>query len=215
MSPPAKRERPKAVSDVIILEAIKIAEMRDLSKGSCTSTADVIEIVDGLRHQELEQMGRNPLAPLPQLNYSKMRGIALEVAPVAVLNGSIQNESRKRALCDPRNAISCAAVWTAVAADITNGKFIHSWVEVVVELNKFKQKQKLRCTIKGRKKLAVRNVTPATTGKQEKRRMLKRGLSELKIALTYNRESRFTTYSSKLMHFIIQIHMHMVYWNAQ
>lgn len=136
-APNAKRGRPNSISDDIIQEAIQIAERRDLSKDSCTSTADVMDIVNDLRHKEEERNGRNPLAALPPLSYSTMRKIAMQVAPESVKSGAIQNASRKRALCDPRNAISCAAVWTVVVADIGNGKFIHSWDEVGVMLNAF------------------------------------------------------------------------------
>lgn len=181
VTPVARRGRPPAVSDEIIREATLIAERRDLMKNSCTSTSDVMEIVNELRHKKEEAAGRNPHAVLPEFCYTTQRKIALDVAPVNIKNGSIQNASRKRALRDPRNAISCASVWSAVSSEVKNGKFIHSWDEVGVMLNSFGEKQDLLCTNSGRKKLDARNMAPATTEKQEQCRMLKIGLSELQF----------------------------------
>ena len=42
--------------------------------------------------------------------------------------------------------MKCASVWSAVASDITNIKFIHSRDEVGVILNGFYEKQNLRCS---------------------------------------------------------------------
>ena len=96
------------------------------------------------------------------------------VTPNTVKNGSIQNPSRQR---DARNAISCAATWLAVSDGILNGNFVHSWDECGVMLNAFNEKQTVKCTASGRRKLSERNLAPATTEIQQQRRMLKLGLS--------------------------------------
>lgn len=77
------------ISDNIIRDAVVTAENRDLMKDSCTSIGDVMEIVNTLRSEEVEKMGKNPLAELPKLSYSTMRKVALRVAPVAVRNGAV------------------------------------------------------------------------------------------------------------------------------
>lgn len=69
-----------------------------------------------------------------------------QVTPVTVANGSIQNASRQWALRDARNAISCAASWTAISPGIQNGNFFHSWDECSVMLNSFDKKQSAKCT---------------------------------------------------------------------
>lgn len=147
-------------------------------KDSCTSISDVMDVVDVMRRQERGAWGVNSGADLYKLRDTTRRKYALSVAPITVKNGTIQNASRKRALCDPRNAISCASVWSAVASGITNGKFIHSWDEVGIVLNGFDSKQNLRCSSEGKKLLNSRNLSPATTEVQQKRRVLKIGLSE-------------------------------------
>ena len=173
-----------------------------------------MEIVNQLRHQEEEAAGRNPVAVLPEFCYTTNREIALDVAPIAVTNGAVQNASRKRALKDPRNAISCASVWGAVSSEVKNSKFIHSWDEVEVMLNSFGEKQDLMCTVSGREKLDSRNMSPATTENQEQRRMLKIGLSELKCFFIFNHMS-YTTISLNNNNNNIQIRTLMEYWNAQ
>lgn len=175
---PLKRGRPPAVSKAIISEAIAIAEQRDLNKDSCTSNGDVMSIVNDLRRKEQEEMGCNPFAVMRRFSRSTVGKIVRQITPVTVSNGSVQNASRQRALKDPRNAISCAASWNAVTDGIPNGAFVHSWDECGVMLNEFNQKQKVKCTKSGRKKLRVKNLAPSTTATQQKRRMLKMGLRE-------------------------------------
>ena len=82
---------------------------------------------------------------------------------MTVANGSIQNASRQRALRDARNAISCAASWTAISQGIQNGNFVHSWDECSVMLNSFNEKQTVKCTSAGRQKLKAKKLAPATT----------------------------------------------------
>lgn len=173
----AQRGRPRAVSDGVIEEAIAAAEERDLRKDSCTSGADVMSVVDKLRREEQNQLGRNPHASLPVLSRSTCARLVKRVTPNTVKNGSIQNPSRQRALRDARNAISCAATWLAVSDGILNGNFVHSWDECGVMLNAFNEKQTVKCTASGRRKLSERNLAPATTETQQQRRMLKLGLS--------------------------------------
>lgn len=187
------------------------AEQRDLMKDSCTSLRDVMDIVDRLRREEELKMGRNPLANLPVLSYSTMRKVALKIAPVAVRSGTVQNESRRRALRDPRNATSCASVWSAVSSGITNGKFIHSWDEVGVMLNGFDEKQNLRCTKSGKKKLNSRNLAPSTTELKQQRRMLKIGLSKYNELHTYLHKTDLIIKYINIM----QIQMHTAYWNVR
>lgn len=170
--------RPSAVSDAVITAAIAQAEALDLSKNSCTSSKEVVSIIDRLRHEEQDALGENPHALLPKLSASTARKLVKKVTPVSVTNGSVQNTTRMKALTDARNSILCAATWAAVTEGIENGKFIHSFDEVGVMLNAFNEKQTLKCTNSGRKKLAQKNLSPATTDRQEKRRMLKLGLSE-------------------------------------
>lgn len=172
------RGRPRAVSNDVIEDAIAAAEERDLNKDSCTSGADVMSVVDEMRREELTQLGRNPHATLPVLSRSTRARLVRRVTPVTVRNGSVQNSSRQRALRDARNAISCAATWLAVSDGILNGNFVHSWDECSLLLNAFNEKQTVKCTAAGRKKLSDRNLAPATTATQQQRRTLKIGLSK-------------------------------------
>ena len=129
------------------------------------------------RREEQNQLGRNSHASLPVLSRSTCARLVRRVTPNTVNNGSIQNPSRQRALRDARNAISCAATWLAVSDGILNGNFVHSWDECGVMLNAFNEKQAVKCTASGRRKLSERNLAPATTEIQQQRRMLKLGLS--------------------------------------
>ena len=63
-----------------------------------------------------------------------------------------------------------------MAAGVPNGAFVHSWDECGVMLNAFNEKQKVKCTKSGRKKLRDKNLAPAITQTQQKRRMLQMGL---------------------------------------
>ena len=163
-----------------------MAEERDLRKDSFTSNSDVMAMVNDLMREEQEEMGHNPRAALPTFCGSTQGKIVKQITPVDVTNGSIQNASRQRALKDPRNAISCAASWNAVAAGVPNGRFVHSWDECGVMLNAFREKQPVKCTVARRNKLQAKNLAPATTETQQQRRMLKIGvrpLDSIKICL--------------------------------
>ena len=178
---PASRSapgRPAAVSQSVLRAATEEVEARDLRKDSCTSTDDVIAIVDEFRRIEATEKGRNPLARLPALSKSTKRNVVMQVARVKVPNGGVQNSNRQKALIDSSNALSCAASWPVVSAGISNGKFIHSWDECSVMLNSFNEKQTLRCSVKGRRSLSQNNLMPASTETQSQRRMLKIGLSK-------------------------------------
>ena len=170
--------RPAAVSERVILAAREEAVARDLWKDSCTSTDDIIAIVDEFRRIEVSEMGGNPLADLPTVSPSTKRIWRLRIAPIRAPNGGVQNSSRQRALMDSRNALSCAASWPVVSAGITNGKFIHSWDECSVSLNSFNETQPLWCSVEGRQLLNDNNLIPASTETQSQRRMLKIGLSK-------------------------------------
>jgi hypothetical protein len=78
-----------------------------------------MNLVDKHRMNEEEAQGRNPLARLRPLSASTQRKLAKIIAPIQVRNGGVQNSSRRRALKDSRNAISCAATWPAVAEGTT------------------------------------------------------------------------------------------------
>ena len=135
-----------------------------------------MSVVDNLRREELAHMGLNPY--LPVLSRCTKSRVVQKVTPQRIKNVSIQNPSRQRALSDARNAISCAATWLAVSDGFANGNFVHSWDECSVMLKAFNEKQTVMCTAAGRKKLAARNLTPATTEIQHQRRMLKLGISK-------------------------------------
>lgn len=145
-------------------------------------------VVNALRRDEREELGCNPHAALHTFSRSTVGKIVKRITPITVANGSIQNGSRLRALRDPRNAVSCAASWNAVAVGICNGNFVHSWDECGVMLNAFGEKQSVRCTLSGRQKLTAKNLSPSTTETQQQRRMLKMGLS--KSSITYKRQDK-------------------------
>ena len=92
-------------------------------------------------------------------------------------------------MLDPRNALSCAATWNAVADGADDGRQIYSWDELSVELNGFGKKVSLLMTAKGAKTLRKRNLTPATTRNQGKRRTLRIGISKF----NYNSHSTSKT----------------------
>lgn len=169
------------MSSGVISAARAEAVARDLRKDSCTSTEDVMNLVDHFRREEVSQQGLNSLARLRPLSASTKRKVMKTIAPVIVKNGGVQNSSRYRALFDSRNAISCASTWPAVSEGILNPKFVHSWDECGVMLNAFNEKQKLHCTEEGRRILTSNNLIPATTETQPQRRMLKIGLSEFTV----------------------------------
>ena len=66
----SQRGRPRSVSDQVIANAIALAEEKDLRKDSCTSSVDVMSVVDNLRREELAHMGLNPYIVLPVLSRS-------------------------------------------------------------------------------------------------------------------------------------------------
>ena len=82
------------MSNRVIEQAIAAAEKRDLRKNSCTSSADVMSVVDEFRREEQTELGRNPYALLPVLSDSTCARVVREVAPVTITNGSVQNPSR-------------------------------------------------------------------------------------------------------------------------
>ena len=117
------------------------------------------------------------------MNDSIYKRAVRRVAPVRIRRGGVQNTSRQRALLDPRNALSCTATWNAVADGADDGRKIHKWDELSVELNGFGKKVKLLMTAKCAKTLRKRNLTPATTRNQGKRRTLKIGISKFNYNL--------------------------------
>lgn len=175
------RGRPASVSIEVITAASLIAEDRDMMNDSFASNEDLMSVVDSLRREEQEKQGKNPLARLPVLSKSTTTKIVKLITPVTVINGSVPNTTRRKALLDARNAISCAACWNAITEGIVNGKFVHSWDECGVILNAFKETRKFKFTAAGRKKLAEKNLTPSTTEIQQQRRMLKMGLSKFSV----------------------------------
>jgi hypothetical protein len=202
--------RPPAVSEAVIIAARAEALQKDLEKDSLTSTGDLMGMVYRQMANEDEMQGRNPLARQRPLSASTQRKLVKRIAPVHVRNGGVQNSSRRRALKDSRNAISCAATWPAVAGGITNPKFIHSWDECSVMLNAFDEKQDLLCTEEGRKILEEENLTPATTETQGQRRMFKIALSKFRITSYIIYRTHETKYTRK----IIQTQALMELWSA-
>ena len=95
------------------------------------------------------------------------------VTPVNIPRGGVQNTSRKKALLDPRNALSYAATWNAVVDGIDDSRQIHSWDELSLELN-----GRLYMTKKASKVTRKRNLTPAATRNQGKHRTFKMGISK-------------------------------------
>lgn len=177
--PMRKIGRPSIVSDEIITAAKAIAFERDICKNSFSSSVEVLSAIEVLRKDEIDVQGGNRLANLPQMSENTARKLVKLVTPVTLSNGGVQNTSRQNALLDARNAISCASVYAAVSEGIKNGKFVHSWDEVSIELNSFDKYVELRMTEEGKRNLASRNLHPATTEMSEQRRMLKIGLSKL------------------------------------
>ena len=183
---PRKRQkmgRRPIISDDVISNAQGIAEVKDLSKDSATSSHEILRSIDQLRRSEQDESGSNSLSCPPVVSDSTYKRAVRRVAPVRIRRGGVQNTSRQRALLDPRNALSCAATWNAVADGADDGRQIHSWDELSVELNGFGKKVKLLMTAKGAKTLRKRNLTPATIRNQGKRRTLKLGISKFNYSL--------------------------------
>ena len=178
---PRKRQkvgRKRIISDDVISNAQGVAEIKDLSKDSMTSSREILRSIDQFRREEQDKAGANMLSCPPVVSTSTCMRAVRRVAPIRIRRGGVQNTSRQRALLDPRNALSCAATWNAVADGVDDGRQIHSWDELSVELNGFGKKVKLLMTAKGAKVLRKRNLTPATTRNQGKRRTLKIGISK-------------------------------------
>ena len=178
---PRKRQkvgRKRIISDDVISNAQGVAEIKDLSKDSTTSSREILRSIDQFRRIEQDKAGANSLSCPPVVSTSTCKRAVRRVAPIRIRRGGVQNTSRQRALLDPRNALSCAATWNAVADGVDDGRQIHSWDELSVELNGFGKKVKLLMTAKGAKVLRKRNLTPATTRNQGKRRTLKIGISK-------------------------------------
>ena len=163
------RGRPASVSMEVITAASLIAEERDMMKDSFASNEDLMSVVDSLRREEQEKLGKNPLARLPVLSRSTTTKVVKLITPVTMINGSVKNNTRPKAFLD---LISCAACWDAITEGIFNGKFVHSWDECNIMLSAFNEKRKVKCTVK---KISGKKFN---TEKQQQRRILKMGLSE-------------------------------------
>ena len=176
--PDRKRGRKSIVSQETIEKTKKHAEERDLAKDSATSSNDVLDVLDSNRRTELEAGGGNGLGTLKPFSPSTKKRLLHSIVPIRPKSGGKQSTSRQRALLDPRNAISCAATWSAVTTGVVDPRQIHSWDELTVELNGFGKKKKLYMTKLGAAILSKRNLNPATTVNQGKRRSIKFGISE-------------------------------------
>ena len=136
---PRKRQkvgRKRIISDDVISNAQGVAEIKDLSKDSMTSSREILRSIDQFRRVEQDKAGANSLSCPPVVSTSTCMRAVRRVAPIRIRRGGVQNTSRQRALLDPRNALSCAATWNAVADGVDDGRQIHSWDELSVELRK-------------------------------------------------------------------------------
>ena len=173
-----KMGRKPIISDDVISNAQGVAEVNDLSKDSATSSLEILRSIDHFRRSEQDEAGANSLSCPTLVSPSTSKRAVRRVAPVIIPRGGVQNTSRKKALLDPRNALSCAATWNAVVDGIDDSRQIHSWDELSVELNGFGKKVRLYMTKKGSNITRKRNLTPATTRNQGKRRTFKMGISK-------------------------------------
>ena len=176
--PKKKKGRRSIVSTDVINKSRDVAEERDLAKDSATSGKEILEDLDNHRRTELEENKQNRHATLPPLSTSTKRRYLKNIVPIRVKCGGVQSTSRQRALQDPRNALSYAATWSAVTASVVDPRQVHSWDKLSVELNGFGQKKKLYLSKAGSKRLSNRNLNPATTANQGKRRTIKFGISK-------------------------------------
>jgi hypothetical protein len=172
-----KRGRRRLVSTDAVKKTTDVAEERDRAKDSASSIEEILEDLDGHRRTELENTGLNRHATLRSLSTTTKWRLMQEIAPVRVKCGGFQSTSRYRALQDPRNALSCAAT-AKVTAKVKDPRQIHSWDELSVELNGFGKKKKVYLSTVGSAALSKRNLNPATTTNQGKRRTIKFGISE-------------------------------------
>lgn len=173
-----KAGRKPIISESSLIAAREIAEVNDLSKDSATSTQSVIDSIDQCRRKEQDEKGENSLAAPVRVSASTYKRAVRKVTPVRVKRGGIQNTSRQNALLDPRNAISCAATWAAATENIHDCRQVHSWDELSIELNGFGNKVQVLMTANGARTIRKRNLTPATTRNQGKRRTFKLGISK-------------------------------------
>ena len=178
---PRKRQklgRKPIISDEVISNAQGVAEVKDLSKDSATSSQEIFRSIDHFRRREQDESGFNSLSCPQDVSPKTSQRAVRRVAPVIIKRGGVQNTSRQKALLDPRDALSCAATWNAVVDGIDDARQIHSWDELSVELNGFGKEVKWFTTKKGAKVVRRRNLTQATTRNQGKRRTFKLGISK-------------------------------------
>ena len=83
-----------------------------------TSPMVVLDVLDSNRRTELEAGGGNGLGALRPISLSTRKRVLRRIVPKRVNSGGVQSTSRQRALLDPRNAISCAATWSAVTTGV-------------------------------------------------------------------------------------------------
>ena len=180
-SPTPKRGRRRLISLAVIETARKQAEERDLSKGSATSAQEVLDSVDRHRRAEMEQKNLNSHAVLQAMSSSTRKRVLKDIVPMRIRSGGSQSKSRQKALLDPRNAISCAATWSAVTEGVIDPRQIHSWDELSVELNGFGNKIPIWASDLGVKRMRKINLNPSATLNQGKRRTIKFGISKCLI----------------------------------
>ena len=173
-----KLGRKPIISDDVIGRAINIAEINDLSKNSATSSNQILQSIDGFRRDEQDQRGLNSLSSPVAVSASTYKRAVRRVVPIRIRRGGIQNSSRQKALVDARNAISCAATWNAVAKDIDDGRQVHSWDELSIELNGFGKKIPVFLSKFAAQVVRKRNIGPSSTINQGKRRTFKIGISK-------------------------------------
>ena len=198
-----KMGRKPIISDNVISNAQGVADVKDLSRDFATSSQEILKSIDKLRRSEQDEAGANSLSCPPVVSRSTFKRAVRRVAPVIIPRGGVQNTSRKKALLDPRNALSCAATWNAVVDGIDDSRQIHSWDELSVELNGFGKKVRLHMTKKGSKVIRKRNLTPATTRNQGKRRTFKMGISKF-VGILHHIAKRYELFTNNLSHSQIQ-----------
>ena len=88
------------ISDVIS-NAQGIAEVKDLSKDSTTSSHETLRSIDQFRRIEQDEAGTNSLSCPPVVSDSTCERAVHRVAPIRIRRGGVQNTSRQLALLDP------------------------------------------------------------------------------------------------------------------